>query len=153
MAIAIATAAVVGACGGQNDDPDGARAIWNGVHTNEGFRAWKRAPGYPNRRPSFTAHSDEVEIFVNDVMAATLEDHAPAPVTEWPVGSVIVKEGFHDGRRSFVAAMAKRTDGWFWAEYEDDGEVLYSGRPGVCVDCHDARKSYSDWVYAFELPR
>jgi hypothetical protein len=25
---------------------------------------------------------------------------------------------------------------WFWAEYDDDGDPDYSGRPDVCVDCH-----------------
>ena len=34
-----------------------------------------------------------------------------------------------------------------------DGEPLYSGKPSVCIDCHDNRKDYSDWVYSFELPR
>jgi hypothetical protein len=81
----------------------------------------------------------------------------PSPVREWPVGSVIVKEGFSslrsDARRSIVAAMKKNPDGWFWAEYDDEGDALYSGRPRVCVDCHDRRAAYSDWVYAFELPR
>ena len=38
-------------------------------------------------------------------------------------------------------------------EFDGEGESLFSGRPSVCIDCHDNRKSYSDWVYAFELPR
>ena len=54
--------------------------------------------------------------------------------------------------------MKKQPDRtWTWAEYDADGEPLWSGKPGnppsICVDCHDNRKDYSDWVYSIELPR
>jgi hypothetical protein len=29
---------------------------------------------------------------------------------------------------------------------------VYSGRPEVCVECHDDRRA-ADWIYAFDLPR
>ena len=135
----------------QNDDPDGARALYAKVSEGAGFRAWRRAPGFAERKPSFTAHSSDVEIFVNEPIATALD--GPSPVTTWPVGSIVVKEGFRGGERQIVAMMEKREDGWYWAETDGEGSPLYSGRPEVCVDCHDNRASYSDWVYSFELPR
>jgi hypothetical protein len=135
----------------QNDDPDGARALYAKVNEGAGFRAWRRAPGFPERKPSFTAHSSDVEIFVNGPIATALD--GPSPVTEWPVGSIVVKEGFSGSTRSIVALMEKRADGWYWAELDGEGEPLFSGRPAICIDCHDNRKDYSDWVYSFELPR
>ena len=137
------------ACG-QDDDPEGARALWEKVNTGAGFRSWQRAPGFATRKPSFTSHADAVEIFVSPEIGGVLGTKL---VTEWPVGSVVVKEGFDGSSRRLVAIMEKRADGWFWAEYDDGGTAKYSGRPSVCVDCHDNRKSYSDWVYSFELPR
>jgi len=140
------------ACG-QDDDHEGARVLWEKINAGPGFRSWDRAPGFPTRKPSFTAHASAVEIWVNGDVASALSSPRSTALTEWPVGSVIVKEGFSGDSRKLVAVMEKRADGWFWAEYDDGGDSLYSGRPSVCTDCHDNRKGYSDWVYAFELPR
>lgn len=153
LVLAFLAASLAGACR-QNDDPDGAKALYAKVNEGAGFHAWRRAPGFPERKPSFTAHSSAVEIFVNDPIARALE--GPQPIKEWPVGSIVVKEGFSGESRTIVAIMEKRApgpDGWFWTETDGEGEPLYSGRPSVCVDCHDNRASYSDWVYSFELPR
>lgn len=139
------------ACGKDDQDPDQAKKVWDEINAPGGFRTWERAPGYAVRRPSFTAHARAVEIFVNPRMTEAQK----TVITQWPVGSTIVKEGFSDlvgGKRKLVAVMKKNPDGWFWAEYDDEGEVLFSGKPSVCVDCHDNRKDHSDWVYAFELP-
>jgi hypothetical protein len=141
---------------GQDDDPDGARALWTKINGGPGFRTWRRAPGYGTRKPSFTAHASAVEIFVSAEVDGALTTAQAPPLRAWPVGSVIVKEGFGSatgGSRRLVAVMEKRADGWFWAEYDDAGESKFSGRPSVCIDCHDNRQSYSDWVYSFELPR
>ena len=138
------------ACG-QNDDPAGAKDLYDRVHQGEGYRAWKRAPQFPYRKASFTDHSDAVEIFVDPNMTRALA--GPDKITEWPAGSIIVKESYANNTRNALAVMEKKPDGsWFWAEYNADGKALYSGKPEVCVECHDNRKSYSDWVYAIELP-
>ena len=145
--------AVLVACK-QNDDPDGARALYARISEGAGYRAWRRAPGFPVRKPSFTAHASAVEIFVNEPIANALD--GPEAVKEWPVGSIVVKEGYDGTSRSLVAIMEKRApgpDGWFWTETDGEGEPVWSGRPSVCLDCHDARAGYSDWVYSFELPR
>ncbi|MDB5220272.1 MAG: uncharacterized protein JWO86_8199 [Myxococcaceae bacterium] len=155
--VAFVSAAVLASACGQDDDPDGARVLWDKVNAGSGFHAWPRAPGYATRKPSFTAHANAVEIFVSpEVSAALAPPSTSRAVTAWPVGSIVVKEGFSSvtgGSRKLVAVMEKRADGWFWAEYDDEGESRYSGHPSVCVDCHAHRKSFSDWVYSFELPR
>lgn len=127
------------------------------MNAGAGFGAWQRAPGYGTRKPSFTAHASAVEIFVSpEVTTALTTPSSMIALGAWPVGSIIVKEGFSSvtgGSRKSVAIMEKRADGWFWAEYDDGGQSTFSGHPSVCVDCHAHRKSYSDWVYSFELPR
>lgn len=148
--VAALAASSLAACG-QNDDPEGAKQLWAKIHEGAGFESWRRAPGFPQRKPSFTAHSDAVEIYVSPEVGAALD--GPTPITTWPDGSIIVKEGFTGDTRKLVAVMEKRAGAWYWAEYDGDGEALYSGQPKVCVGCHDNRQSYSDWVYAFELPR
>jgi Cytochrome P460 len=135
---------------GQDDDPEGARVLWEKANAGAGFQSWRRAPGFATRKPSFTSHANAVEIFVSPEIVTVLDTKQ---VTEWPLGSIVVKEGFSGSSRKLVAIMEKRSDGWFWAEYDDGGTAKYSGRPSVCIDCHDNRKSYSDWVYSFELPR
>lgn len=125
--------------------------MWGQIHEGPSFRAWRRAPGYPGREPSFTAHADAVEVFVSPEVAKTLD--GPEPPTAWPEGSTIVKEGFKGTSRALVAVMQKRNGEWYWAEFDDAGEPLFSGRPQICLDCHDNRAAYSDWVYSFEFPR
>lgn len=140
----------------QNDDPEGAKALYAKVNQGAGFRAapWRRAPDFPRRTPSFTAHSREVEIWINEPMAKAID--GPEPVGQWPVGSIVVKEGFSSDERQIVAIMEKRQDGWHWVETDGEGEPLWSatnGKPDICVECHDNRAQYSDWVYSIEFPR
>jgi hypothetical protein len=70
-------------------------------------------------------------------------------IDAWPTGSRIVKDGFDDGDLDLIAAMEKREDGWFWAEWDDEGDVIYSGTPELCTDCH---RSGDDSVRAFSFP-
>jgi hypothetical protein len=132
--------------GCRNQDEDGAIALWDSFQDAD-YRGWTRAPGFPGVTPSSASHGDAVEIFVNDVVAEALA--AGEPLSEWPDGALIVKDGFRNSEPHIVAAMEKRGDEWFWAEYEPDGEVLFSGSPGICTRCHDAG---DDYVRAFNLP-
>jgi hypothetical protein len=131
---------------GDNDDDAGARALLEKIRADR-YTTWDRAPGYEERRPSSAPHSEAVDIYVNDLVAEVLV--LGEAVRGWPVGSIIAKNGFDGAELELIAVMEKRADGWFWAEYDDDGDPDYSGRPEVCIDCH---RSGSDYVRAFRLP-
>ncbi len=148
-ACVLAAASLIAGCR-QNDDPDGAAALWDqvGASTSAYRAAWRRAPGYEQRRASDAPHGDDVDIFVNPTIAAALD--AKVAITSWPVGSVIVKEGFDGNDRELVAIMEKRADGWYWAEYDGSGDPLYSGKPSICTECH---ASGADSVRAFGFPK
>lgn len=144
-AVFLLSAAALVSCG--NDEPDQAAALLASIQAEDYRETWERAPGYETRQPSATAHSDAVDIFVNDVMAQALSTKG---LTEWPVGSIVAKDGYDsDGALALTAIMEKRESGWFWAELNDEGEPTFSGEPDICVDCHD---SGSDFVRAFSLP-
>ena len=146
VCLALLAAAVLTGCG-DNQDDSGARDLLARVRSDD-YRSWDRAPGWPNRRDSSAPHGDQVDIYVNDLIAEALA--LPDPTRErWPEGSIIVKDGFDGSDLELIAVMEKRSDGWFWAEYDSEGEPDYSGRPDVCIDCH---ASGSDGVRAFALP-
>lgn len=132
--------------GCSNQSPESAEALWDELQEAD-YHAWARPPGYPGRTPSATVHGDEVEIFVNDVVADAL---AGGPLGAWPDGAIIVKDGFQSGEPHIVVAMQKRGSEWFFAEYETDGEVVYSGHPRACTRCHG---DGNDGVLAFPLPK
>ncbi len=141
------TVALGGALGcGDNQDDEGARDLLARVKADH-YRTWDRAPGYEQRRESNAPHSEAVDIYVNDIVAEVLAlgEHDGT----WPVGAIIAKDGFDGSDLELTALMEKRSDGWYWAEYDDDGDPDYSGRPDICIDCH---QSGSDFVRAFRLP-
>ncbi|CAN5534140.1 hypothetical protein BH09MYX1_BH09MYX1_64840 [soil metagenome] len=140
-------ALVAAACAGGNDDPDGASSLWAKIHTTD-YHQFARAPGYPGKVASNGPHGDQVEIFVNPTLQAAID--AKMPLTAWPDGSLIVKDGFKSGTFKLVAVMEKRAGAWYFAEYEADGTVDYSGSPSLCVNCHSAG---SDFVRAFSFPK
>ena len=147
LGTALLTATLLSAACGDDQDPSGAEALWNRIHS-ENYRNWARAPGFEQRRSSSAAHGNAVDIYVNETVAEALR--SPSALTAWPTGSVIVKDGFDDGDFDLVAAMEKREGGWFWAEWDTEGDAIYSGRPSLCIDCH---ASGADSVRAFPLPK
>ncbi|AKT36027.1 hypothetical protein [Chondromyces crocatus] len=134
-----------GGCG-DDQDPEGAAALWSRIHEAD-YRSWPRAPGYEARRPSDAPHSDAVEIFINSVVAEALAGEA---IASWPEGSLLVKDGYDDDGLDIVAAMEKRQGVWFWAEWNAEGDSIYSGDPDTCTGCH---QSGADMVRAFSFPR
>ncbi len=128
-----------------DEAPDDAAGLLARIRADD-YRSWARAPGYERRRDADSPHADQVDIYVNDVVANAL---AGGPITAWPVGSIVVKDGFDGDALELIAVMEKRADGWFWAEYFDDVS-RYSGTPEVCTGCH---ADGDDGVMAFGLPR
>lgn len=88
-----------------------------------------------------------MDIFIDRATKKALDEKQP--LTAWPVGTLIVKDGYDGADLAFVAVMEKRQGGWFFAEYDAEGSAKYSGKPSLCVDCHRAG---SDFVRAFALP-
>ena len=120
-----------------------------GSASGRGYRQFAHAPGYETTQPSFAPHGDSVDVFVNDVVQTVLE--AGEIIESWPVGSLIVKDGFNaQGELELIAVMEKQETGWFYAEWLDleSGDASYSGQPGVCV-CH---ASGADSVRTFGFP-
>jgi hypothetical protein len=133
-------------CGGDDQDPEGARELLDRVRA-EDYRSWERPPDYETRQPAASPHSNWVDIFINDVIADVLA--AADPIDEWPLGSIIVKDGYTSGDNlELIALMEKREDGWFWAEFFGETSA-YSGQPSVCIDCH---RRGDDHVLAFGFP-
>lgn len=145
LVTAVGLAVAVAACG-DNQAPDEAVDLWSRIQAMP-YRTMGRAPGYATRQPSMAAHGDAVDIFVDASTKKAIDEKRK--LSEWPVGTLIVKDGYDGGDLSFVAVMEKRAGGWFFAEYDADGTAKYSGKPSLCVDCH---RSGSDFVRAFSLP-
>ncbi len=145
---AVAVSALCVGCGEDDDntDPDGAKKLYEQIVADK-YTEWDRAPGYEMREKSGAPHGGEVDIYVNDTVAAAL---AGDKISSWPVGSIIAKDGFDGGKLSLVAIMEKRKGGWYWAELDGSGGVLFSGEPSVCTDCHG---SGADSVRAFGFPQ
>ena len=136
------------ACG-DDQAPDEGRALYERIQS-ENYESFQTAPGYDTTMPSQAPHSDHTQIFVNSVVADALASETP--ITEWPVGSLIVKNGYDsDMELDIIAAMDKRDDGWFWAEWLDhtSSESDFSGKPDTCISCHEAG---DDFVQGFGFP-
>lgn len=133
------------ACGDEDiDDPEAARAFLAKIQ-GENYRGWQRAPGWEARKKSIAVHGDEADIYINSVMAGTATG-----ASAWPEGSILVKDSFRGGSLRLIAAMEKRAGGWYYAEWDGEGEVKFAGRPSICTDCHS---SGQDEILAFGLPR
>lgn len=130
---------------GDDQDPEAAAAFWNEIQADD-YRSWQRAPNHEERVPSRAAHGDSVDVFINQVVVDALADET---TSAWPTGSIIVKDGYDGDDLMFVAGMEKLDSGWFWVEYNGDGDTLFSGEPTICTGCH---RIGDDWVRSFFLP-
>lgn len=144
IASALAAAMWLIACGDSAPaDSEGGRDLLARVRA-ESYRNWERAPGWPSRLPSRGGHGGQVDIYVNQALAAVLQ-HGQS-VTEWPQGSTIVKDVWNGTELRSIAIMDKRADGWYWAEFNGAGAVSAAGQPEGCTTCH---QSGVDYVRAF----
>lgn len=146
-ACALGAIVLLAACSGERPlVVDGGEELLERVRS-ENYRQWRRAPGWTSRMPSVgDGHGGQLDIYVNDAVAAVLE--GDSPVEQLPTGSRIVKDVWDGNTLHAIAIMDKRQDGWYWAEFEGTGEVLAAGHPPGCIDCH---RQGADYVRAFPL--
>lgn len=97
------------------------------------YESWAAAPGYETNQAAKGPHGDEVQIR----LSPAAEEALGAGAAEWPVGAVIVKDVYRDGNLEQIAAMKKTDDGWYWGEYDSQGETIVEGLAiDVCEGCH-----------------
>lgn len=132
-------------CGGDDLDEAGARELWQRLQEAD-YRGWERAPGWEARQPTVSAHGHTADIFINPVLTTALGESG---LEAWPVGSLLVKDSYRGDALHLIAAMEKRSGGWYYAEWDAGGGAKYAGEPGVCLDCHG---SAPDRVFAIALP-
>lgn len=119
---------------------------------------YARAPGWqtPRQPAAGGPHGSFIDIYINDVMedAIVASEQSGDPLSRWPEGSLIVKDGFSDaeGRDyEYLAFMERREDGWFWGEFRGNGRLVAAGlNDSRCADCHAAG---DDSVRAFGFPQ
>lgn len=139
-------AVLVCGCSGEDVDESGGQALWQTLQ-DEDYQQWQPAPGYEQPRATVRAHGNTARVYVNDRVAAAL---AESGLAEWPTGSLLAKDSYDgSGELTLVAALHKRDDGWYFAEWSASGEVKYAGSPEVCINCHQAG---NDWVLSVALP-
>lgn len=122
---------------------------------NEKYREWSRVPGRDMRLPTNAPHGRQVEIFINAPLVDALANADGLGLTSWPEGSIAVLEGFADEVTTDlaqVAIMQKRHGVWYWEQYqgEDFSGPRFSGRPEVCLGCHNTG---NDFTRSFGLPK
>ena len=143
------TLGLVGAAVGcrENTAPDEANELRDELGTT--YRTWRRLPGHEERVPSATAHGKEVDVYWNE---RAMRSAGARPFQGMAPGSILVKEAYVDGELLNVAVMEKRFEGWFWAEWTPEGDILFSGRPGVCIDCHRRGDDFLRAISPSEMP-
>ena len=110
------------------------------------------------------AHSSIVRVSMNARAFGALQGGRLAPATQFPNGSVILKEirPRADEPVTVYAVMYKDTDaplagnGWLWAEFSPEGSVAYSvsNKGAACTSCHQREQGrLNDLVRTFERQR
>lgn len=135
-------------------DEDGADALFQRLQDDDYRANYRRAPGWENpRQPKDGGpHGNFVDIYVNDVLGQAID--AGAEISAWPEGALIVKDAWDTMESTtpkYIAVMERTADGWFWVEWEGEGDKLVVAREDAiqCVNCHS---SGEDHVRAFGLP-
>lgn len=143
----IGAVSTIGCAEDTNQDPAGASELLERVRAEQ-YRTWLRAPGNERRSPGTGPHGGQIDVYVNTVISGALA--AGGHIEAWPPGSITVKDGFQGAVQTITAVMEKRSDGWFYAEYDAAGTPTSSGRPAVCTGCHSEG---SDFIRSFTLPQ
>jgi hypothetical protein len=118
------------------------------------YKKFVRAPGFEKRTQSeaemqhFFKEPLTVDIYMNEIVEEALTKDS---IEEWPVGSLLVKDGFLDDKLELISVLEKREDGWFYAEWNGEATAKTAGYAvQVCIGCH---ASGDDMVRAFRFPQ
>jgi len=134
------------------DDPTAAvptaQAVWSDTVEAKVYQGWATAPGFEAKQPAKGPHGKEVQVFVNPPVVETLR--GPSAL-EWPVGSVIVKDAYDaSGNPESIEYMQKSDEGWYFAAFRVDGEIIAEGvEIEPCQACH---VKGSDSLMSVRLP-
>lgn len=96
----------------------------------------------------------------NGTAQAALDSSGKLPVgSEFPSGSLIVKEVYSGGTSLSLYAIMKKAPGnanagsnWLWSEYKPDGETVFSvtNKGSGCIGCHSGNIN-RDLTNSFDL--
>jgi len=104
-----------------------------------GYESWSQTANWTGVLPSEdNTHGAYVQIWFNPESFSTISAGAGG---DMPVGATVVKRGYDDaagtGLRN-LTVMHKDDQGWFWASWNNNSELLLAGEPDFCVNCHAA---------------
>lgn len=126
------------------ETPSGKQSLFDSVNAAD-YQSWSTAPGYEKAQPARGPHGDETKIYLSPEAEQALKTEA----TDWPFGTIIVKDVLVGGELDQIAVMRKDEGGWFWGEYRTDGSVIFEGlNQQPCEGCHAAG---SDGTLAVKL--
>lgn len=141
--------------GGACADRDEAAMLRDEIRGDDYRRTYARAPGWslPRQPSEGGPHGGFIDVYVNDVLQEAID--TGEPLSQWPEGSIIVKDGFSaqsGGEFEYFSFMERRDDGWFWGEYRGGSDRLVAAglNDRRCAGCHS---SGQDSVRAFDLPQ
>lgn len=122
--------------------------VYGDLIAPKSYRSWAKAPGFSKKKPGTGPHGAAIQVFVNETGKKAVDGPS---IRRWPVGTVIVKDGFvKSGRQLITAYMRKTRDGWYYAEWNASGKLMGSGlEKADCADCHERG---DDYVRSFDLP-
>lgn len=125
-----------------------ASAVWTDTLASKAYQKWQPAPGFETTQAATGPHGKSVQVFIDPTVATAMSG---TTATEWPVGSMIVKDAYDAaGAMQAIEYMQKTDSGWYFASFGLDGTVSTEGvKVEPCEACH---LKGSDSVRSFKLP-
>jgi len=163
--LAVMTALIVAACGGQSGAQqlpaaDG-KALFTYISQTRPYKQWGTWPkdqwnDFSTLLRSGAPHGGVVRIYVNDIALSA----AGGFKGQLPEGAIIVKENYtgtdpaSPGELDALTVMYKVKDydpqngNWFWEKVKPDGKVDVEGKVGMCQGCH-SQTGHKDYVLRY----
>ena len=131
---------------GKSEDEKTAEDIWQEI---QGYSNWGQAVDWSGVKASLDGtHGNFVQIWLNQEALPSFEDSTSANL---PYGSISVKEGYSssDGTNINTITVMKKIEGfdadhvdWFWASFDQNGDVIKAGSISSCYNCHASGTDY-----------